>query len=84
MDFCKSHDTCGKSFLKYYNRWKQSGKDSDLLPAWGGPKYRTKCPIRLIENEVTELGERGQLEVGDSRHLEDDLIRGQTSIRWRN
>lgn len=26
-----------KSFLKYYNRFKQSGRDSDLLPRKRGP-----------------------------------------------
>lgn len=59
MDFYKAHDTCGKSFLKYYNRWKQSGKDSDLLPGKRGPKYKTRRPIRFIENKVLELRERG-------------------------
>jgi transposase InsO family protein len=58
-DFYKAHDTCAKSFLKYYNRWKQSGKYSDLMPGKRGPKYKTRRPIRFIENKVVELREKG-------------------------
>ena len=58
-EFYKAHDTCGKSFLKYYNRYKQSGKDKDLLPGKRGPKYKTRRPIRYIENKVIELREKG-------------------------
>jgi hypothetical protein len=32
QDFYKANDTCAKSFLKYYNRFKQSGQSVDLLP----------------------------------------------------
>jgi hypothetical protein len=31
-DFYKTHDTEPKNFLKYYNRYKQSSKDINLLP----------------------------------------------------
>jgi hypothetical protein len=48
-DFYKAHDTCGKSFLKYYNRYKQSGKDKDLEPRRRGAKYKTRRPIKFIE-----------------------------------
>ena len=58
-DFYKAHDTCGKSFLKYYNRYKQNGKASDLLPGKRGPKYKTRRPIQFIENKVIELRKRG-------------------------
>jgi len=40
-DFYKAHDTDRRSFLKYYNRYKQSGKERDLLPQKRGPKYKT-------------------------------------------
>lgn len=35
-DFYKAHDTDRRSFLKYYNRFKQSGKTWNLaaLKAW--------------------------------------------------
>lgn len=58
-DFYKAHDTCGKSFLKYYNRYKQSGSSLDLLPQKRGPKYKTRRPIQFIENKVIELRAKG-------------------------
>ena len=58
-DFYKAHDTCGKSFLKYYNRYKQSGKDKDLEPRRRGAKYKTRRPIKFIENKVVELRKKG-------------------------
>ena len=58
-DFYKAHDTCGKSFLKYYHRFKQSGKQTDLLPQKRGPKYKTRRPLPLIENKVVALKEKG-------------------------
>ncbi|MBS1530726.1 MAG: transposase family protein [Bacteroidetes bacterium] len=66
-DFYAAHDTDRRSFLKYYNRFKQSGKESDLLPGKRGPKYRTRRPIRFIENKVLEQRELGnsKLEIAD-------------------
>lgn len=58
-DFYKAHDTCGKSFLKYYNRYKQSGSDKDLVPCKRGPKYKTRRPLKFIENKVIELRTKG-------------------------
>ncbi len=59
----KAWGTNRKSFLKYYNRFKQSGEDLDLLPRKRGPKYRTRRPIRFIENKVLELRQ-----LGNSKH----------------
>ena len=58
-DFYKAHDTCGKSFLKYYNRYKQSGDSLDLLPQKRGPRYKTRRPLQFIENKVLELRAKG-------------------------
>jgi hypothetical protein len=58
-EFCEVHDTDRKSFLKYYNRYKQSGKEFDLLPQKRGPKYKSRRPLTFIENKVTELREKG-------------------------
>jgi len=33
QDFYKAHDTDRRSFIKYYNRYKQSGSERDLLLA---------------------------------------------------
>lgn len=59
QDFYTAHDTDRRSFLKYYNRYKQSGKDIDLLPQKRGPKYKTRRPIQFIENKVIELRQKG-------------------------
>lgn len=59
QDFYKAHDTDRRSFLKYYNRFKQSGNEQDLLPAKRGPKWKTRRPIPFIENKVKELRLRG-------------------------
>lgn len=59
MDFYTANDTCRKSFLKYYNRYKQSGKAVDLLPQKRGPKYKTRRPLPFIEQKVVELREKG-------------------------
>jgi len=59
QEFYTAHDTDRRSFLKYYNRFKQSGKDSDLLPQKRGPKYKTRRPIQFIENKVIELRQKG-------------------------
>jgi transposase InsO family protein len=58
-EFCEAHDTDRKSFLKYYNRYKQSGKEMDLLPQKRGPKYKSRRPLAFIENKVAELREKG-------------------------
>lgn len=63
QEFYIAHDTDRRSFLKYYNRYKQSGKDIDLLPQKRGPKYKTRRPIQFIENKVIELRKKG-----NSRH----------------
>lgn len=58
-DLCKAWGTNRKSFLKYYNRFKQSGREQDLLPQKRGPKYKTRRPIKFIENKVIELRQKG-------------------------
>jgi transposase InsO family protein len=54
-DFYEFHDTDRRSFLKYYNRYKQNGREEDLLPQKRGPKWRVRRPIPYIENKVKEL-----------------------------
>lgn len=58
-DFYLAHATCAKSFLKYYNRFKQSGNTRDLIPIKRGPKYKTRRPLLFIEQKVIELREKG-------------------------
>ena len=54
-EFYTHYDTDRRSFLKYYNRYKHSGKDEDLLPRKRGPKWKSRRPIPFIENKVEEL-----------------------------
>ena len=58
-DFYAFHDTDPRSFLKYYNRYKQSGKEEDLLPQKRGPRWKTRRPIPYIEHKVNALREKG-------------------------
>lgn len=58
-EFYAFHDTDPRSFLKYYHRWRQHGRDEDLLPQRRGPKWKTRRPDAAIEAEVTALRERG-------------------------
>jgi hypothetical protein len=58
-DFYVAHDTDRRSFLKYYNRFKQSGDELDMLPQKRGPKYKTRRPILFIEQKVIELRKKG-------------------------
>ena len=58
-DFYAAHDTDPRAFLKYYNRFKQSGNEKDLLPAKRGPKYSTRRPAPEDEQQVLELRRRG-------------------------
>jgi len=55
----KGWGTNRRSFLKFYNRFKQSGKESDLLPQKRGPRYKTRRPLKFIENKVIELRQKG-------------------------
>lgn len=58
-DFYKAHDTDRRSFIKYYNRYKQSGNARDLLPRKRGPRWKTRRFIPFIENKVIALREKG-------------------------
>lgn len=67
----KAWGTNRKSFLKYYNRFKQGGgKESDLLPRKRGPRYRTRRPLQFIENKVIELRQKG-----NSKHEIVNILR---------
>lgn len=63
-DFYLAHGTCPQTFLKYYNRYKQSGgAEASLLPGKRGPRYQSRrCPAEL---EKLVLAER---EKGCSRY----------------
>lgn len=58
QDFYKAHHTNRQTFLKYYNRFKQNGREKDLIPGKRGPKWKTRRPLMFIENKVKELSVR--------------------------
>ena len=58
-DFYTAHHTDRRSFLKYYNRYKQSGNPEDLLPSKRGPKFKSLRPAADQEQEVLTLRARG-------------------------
>lgn len=66
-DFYSAHDTDPRSFLKYYNRFKQTGNELELLPAKRGPKYSTRRPCVEDEQQVLDLRLRGcnKFEIAD-------------------
>lgn len=70
QDFYRAHDTDRRSFLKYYNRYKQSGSERDLLPQRRGPKYKSRRPLEDIEQKVLALRQSG-----NNRHAIHNLLK---------
>lgn len=60
QDFYKAHNTNRQTFLKYYNRYKIRGRPEDLLPQKRGPKWKTRRPLRFIEEKVLECRRMGK------------------------
>jgi hypothetical protein len=58
-DFYKLHGLKRQTFIKYYHRFKQEPYNRSLLPEKRGPRYKTRRPIRFVENKVIELRKRG-------------------------
>lgn len=59
-DFYEANSVDRRSFAKYYNRFKQSGRKEELLlPQKRGPKYKTRRPLPFIENKVIEQRKKG-------------------------
>src|SRR3990167_270329 len=54
-DFFAYHNTSAKTFLKYYHRYQQYGRETDLFPQKRGPRYRTRRPLPFIEEKVKQL-----------------------------
>ncbi|RCH53580.1 hypothetical protein DJ568_17040, partial [Mucilaginibacter hurinus] len=76
-----AHDTDPRSFLKYYNRFKQSGNDLDLLPAKRGPRYTTRRPDPADEQKVLDLRQRGcnKFEIADQLKQKSDNFKPSPS-----
>jgi transposase InsO family protein len=48
-----------KNFLKYYGRYRQSGKSWDLSPQKRGPKFKSRRACEELEDKVVGLRARG-------------------------
>ena len=59
QDFYDAYKTDRRTFRKYYNRFKQSGDERDLLPRKRGPKWKTRRADPEVEEAVTELRNQG-------------------------
>ena len=67
-DFYAAHNTCPQTFLKYYGRYKSSGKDlASFMPGKRGPRFKTRRTSAEIEQMVLELREKGcnKFEIND-------------------
>ena len=80
-EFYEFHHTDRRSFLKYYNRYKQSGNEQDLLPARRGPRYRTRRPSDQDEQLVLDLRSLGcnKFEIADELNRKSDNFKPSPS-----
>jgi hypothetical protein len=76
-DFYICYDTDRRSFLKYYNRYLQTGKKEDILPRKRGPKYKSRRPLPLIENKVIALRTKG-LNKYEIVHILKPILKSKT------
>ena len=58
-EFYAAYDTGRRSFRKYYNRYKQSGEEKDLLPQKRGPEWKTRRPSLDVTAAVCALRRQG-------------------------
>lgn len=58
-DFYQAHGTCAQTFLKYYNRYKQSKNPQELLPGKRGPRYSSRRTTKEIEDLVLIERDKG-------------------------
>ena len=59
-EFYRAHGTCPQTFLKYYARYCQSGRDiKALLPQKRGPRFHTRRTSEEIESAVLPIRDRG-------------------------
>lgn len=58
-EFYNFHNIKRQNFIKFYNRYKESGNKMALLPQKRGPRYKTRRTLGFIEQKVVELRVRG-------------------------
>lgn len=72
-DFHTANGTDRRIFLKYYNRFKSSGKKEALLPQKRGPKYKSRRTLPFIEQKVLALRAKGNNKYEISNILKPSL-----------
>lgn len=73
-DWAHARQIDKKNFLKYYGRYKQSGKGWDLVPQKRGPRYKTRRASKDLENKVIELRQ-----LGNNKYEIVAILKGQNS-----
>lgn len=58
-DFYRHHGTSRQTFAKYYNRFRRSGQEADLLPRKRGPKWKARRTLPYIEQKVLQQRQQG-------------------------
>ncbi|MBN2259842.1 MAG: transposase family protein [Clostridiales bacterium] len=58
-DFYKHHGTNRQTFLKYYHRYRKTDLEIDLLPRRRGAKWKSRRPLRFIEEQVLRERRKG-------------------------
>lgn len=53
-EFYEAYNLKRQNFVKYYSRYKNTGKEASFLPQKRGPKYKLKKTIPFIENKIIE------------------------------
>jgi transposase InsO family protein len=76
-DFHAANGTDRRIFLKYYNRFKVTGKEESLLPQKRGPKWKSRRPLPFIEQKVLDLRTKGNNKYEIS-HLLRPLLKSNT------
>ena len=59
QDFYRHNGIDRQTFCKYYNRYRNSGLEEDLLPRRRGPKWRSRRPDTEIETAVLTERQKG-------------------------
>jgi len=77
-DWVAARKISKKNFIKYYNRFRQSGQVADLLPQKRGPGFKSRRPCEDLEQKVIELRKRG-----NNKYEISSIIGGQKDSNFK-
>jgi len=78
QDWAKARRICKKNFLKYYGRYRQSGRTWDLVPQKRGPRYKTRRPCHALEQKVIDLRK-----LGNNKYEIAAILRDETGSNFK-